>query len=385
MPRSEPLSSTRCYRCFRPCHLCFCEAIPQVNNRTPVLILQHRRERFHPFNTARVVNQSLDRCQLLAEHNADLVDRFGSMQLSDNVGLLYPGDEARLLTQLTPSECPDQLVIVDGTWHHAKTLMRDIPRLRSLPRYRLAPSSPGRYRIRREPNPHALSTLEATVAALSMIEPETAGLDRLLNVFDQMIDDQLTRSKSNWRQNQRRRRGAPNVPRVLTGDLNNVVVAYGEQEQGNRHKCHRLDRRKPMPIYWIAQRLISGETFQCAIDSRSLEDCEFLRHLRLTPEHIGSPVSINAFRERWQEFLRPGDQLAVYHQSTARLLENIDVMPAPSLILKSIHVDLHDEMPDVFRDGSGMNSETDGDSRTSQRLAGSVAFVRQLNSRYAHP
>ena len=37
---------------------CFCEAIPQIDNRTDVLILQHVGERFHPFNTARIVQKS---------------------------------------------------------------------------------------------------------------------------------------------------------------------------------------------------------------------------------------------------------------------------------------------------------------------------------------
>ena len=118
----------RCFRCFRPAELCFCESIPAVNNRTDVLILQHRRERFHPFNTARIVHQSLERCRLLVDHTVELASRFAAITLSENVGLLYPGNEAPLLTELPPSERPDQLVILDGTWHHAKNLVRDIPR-----------------------------------------------------------------------------------------------------------------------------------------------------------------------------------------------------------------------------------------------------------------
>ena len=59
----------RCYQCFRPMSLCFCEAIPQIDNRTDVLILQHVGERFHPFNTARIVQKALRRCHLIADHN----------------------------------------------------------------------------------------------------------------------------------------------------------------------------------------------------------------------------------------------------------------------------------------------------------------------------
>ncbi len=181
---AETPSSTRCFGCFRPRRLCFCATIPSINNRTPLLILQHRRERFHRFNTARIVHRALDRCRLMVGHNVELAERLESMPLHDDVGLLYPGDHSRLLSGLEPDECPKQLVVLDGTWHHVKTLMRDVPRLRTLPQYRLAPAEPGRYRIRREPNDYSLSTLEATVAALKSMEPETVGVDRLMFVFD---------------------------------------------------------------------------------------------------------------------------------------------------------------------------------------------------------
>jgi len=49
--------------------LCFCESIPRIDNRTNILILQHVGERFHPFNTARIVQKTLSRCHLIADHN----------------------------------------------------------------------------------------------------------------------------------------------------------------------------------------------------------------------------------------------------------------------------------------------------------------------------
>ena len=78
---------------------------------------------------------------------------------------------------------PRQLVIIDGTWHHAKTIVRDMPALHYVPRYRIAPDEPSRYRIRREPSAMFLSTVEATVAALRVLEPQTRGLDQQLGAF----------------------------------------------------------------------------------------------------------------------------------------------------------------------------------------------------------
>ena len=112
----------RCYQCFRPMRLCFCDAIPRIRNRTDVLILQHIGERSHPFNTARIVQRSLHRCRVISDHNQRLGSRH--LPIQKDAGLLYPANNAPKLTELTGSDRPRQLVIVDGTWHQAKTIVR---------------------------------------------------------------------------------------------------------------------------------------------------------------------------------------------------------------------------------------------------------------------
>ena len=150
---------TRCYDCYRPVESCFCDAIPEVDNRTDVLILQHQRERRHPFNTARIVNKALNRCRLIFDRNESFADR--DLAIIDGAALLYPSKDARLVSELTPEEMPSQLIVIDGTWDHAKALFRDVPQLHDLPRLKLNPSSPGQYRIRREPTEVGRSQLVA--------------------------------------------------------------------------------------------------------------------------------------------------------------------------------------------------------------------------------
>lgn len=360
--------STRCFRCYRPQNLCFCDAIEPVSHRTSVIILQHRRERFHPFNTARIVSQSLQQCDLFVAHNHELAQRFASLPLHADVGLLYPGPQSQLLSDLPPDRRPSQLVVLDGTWHQAKTLYRDIPRLHELPQYRLAPASPGRYRIRREPNAHALSTLEATVSALTALEPDNIALTKLTTAFDRMIGDQLRETTSNWRQNQSRRRGSANVPRVLTGELKNIVVAYGERESG-----------RPQPIYWTAVRLGSGERFDCAIESAAFQDSKLMQHLRLDERITDTAVTMSEFRSRWHAFLEPDDQLAIQHHGTAKLLRTVDADFAPVVILKAINVPAtSDEIPTP----NPKRVSSLASSRASERLQTAVDYVLQLNALY---
>ncbi len=340
------------------------------------MILQHRRERFHPFNTARIVQHALERSQLLVAHNVDLASQFSAMQLRNQVGLLYPGNEAEVLTELPADALPDQLIVIDGTWHQAKTLLRDIPRLQSLPRYCLAPSSPGRYRIRREPNDQSLSTLEATVAALRAIEPETPGLDRLTDVFDRMIGDQLKHKSTNWRRNARRQQTKTNRPRMLAGNLDNIVVAYGERERGRKEERGRGRHARALPVYWTAQRLVSGETFRCAIQSESLGDAEFRNRIRLSAGMCDDAVPVPSFRDRWRTFLKPTDRVVVFHQSTANLLKNVDPEFVTSLVLKSVNVD-----PEWGNTGNQPTQSLPMDeSRAAERLANAVRLVEYLHS-----
>ena len=72
---------------------------------------------------------------------------------------------ARELAELRGEERPRHLVILDGTWFHAKKIYDAHAWLRDLPHVQLTPNEPSRYRVRRQPRPQCLATLEAIVHA----------------------------------------------------------------------------------------------------------------------------------------------------------------------------------------------------------------------------
>jgi len=359
---------SRCYRCFRPQAACFCHAIPRIDNRTEVLIVQHRRERFHPFNTARIVRQALRNSHLVADHTCNLAQR---LRLLPRAGLLYPGPSARLISDLTADEIPQQLVILDGTWHHAKTLLREIPAIGALPRYRLAPARPSRYRIRRPPSATALSTLEATVAALRILEPQTPGFDELLRAFDIMVEGQLAHpgSAKGRRFQTRRDRTFKNVPRALLGDLQHIVVAYGEAAAGERGRR----RAAGPPISWLAQRLGTGEKFACTLIPLRPLDNVFLAHLALTRADFAAALSLDEARLRWAQFQRPTDIVTVIQPGTARLYSYLAGDRQFCLVLKSVDVE-------SFLTPSMSEWSEPNFGRAGARLANAIALVRQLNA-----
>ena len=322
----------RCYICFRPLELCYCDSIPRVSNRTQVLILQHVAERFHPFNTARIVKHGLRRCQIVVGHNSDFAS--GDLPVEPDAVLLYPEEDATSGIRYHVGPPPRQLIVVDGTWHQAKTIVRDCRQLQTLPRLRLAPAQPGRYRIRREPTPQSLSTVEATVQALSRLEPETPGLDQLLEAFEAMVTAQMARRSREQGTRQKVRSGGDyhKYPRALFLPPSQLVVAYGEAPP----KSQEVGADLRQPVNWLAQRMDVNERFEQVLEQAVTLPHRVREHMQLSgiaPEMCSTRTQ---FQQEWRQFLKPNDVLVVYHARTAQLLQQAVGPCGRTLVLKSI-------------------------------------------------
>lgn len=396
-PRTLPEGEyrQRCYSCYRPVAACFCDSIPKVANQTDVLILQHQRERSHPFNTARIVNKALERCELLFDRNESFARR--KLPIIDGAVLLYPGKESKLINELSADHKPTQLVIIDGTWDQAKTLFRDIPQLQTLPQYKLAPPSPGQYRIRLEPSSTSLSTLEATVQSLQHLEPDTKGLDKLVESFNRMVEQQLAHPNANYGDGSPRPKVETlNVPASFCRDPARIVVAWGEStpvENQPGMPWKEFNHRKKAaaklpPVFWIAQRLAESpgqsQNFCVAIKPQDKISPQNLRHLNLKEADIASGVELETFRQRWQQFLHPDDLLVVPNQQSMRLLESAGVTKHSGYeLLKSINCDPRNEFSGV---GEFLDSipwpvaSPTFPGRAGQRLAHAISLVKYLIS-----
>ncbi|MCP4867849.1 MAG: DTW domain-containing protein [Proteobacteria bacterium] len=223
-------SRPTCYRCFKPEFLCVCGSLEAIPNAVRVHVLQHPRERHHPIGTARLLRLGL---QSVRVHVLELVGRGGESKpaaLPPGAGLLYPSADARDLSVLPADERPEHLVVIDGTWSHAHQVHRDNPWISELPRYSLPEGEESRYRIRAEPRPECLSTVESVVRALRFLQPDLAGTDSLLAAFDAMIDAQIEASRRPSRHSVRKVRRGPSraVPNALKGPPDQIIALYTE-------------------------------------------------------------------------------------------------------------------------------------------------------------
>jgi DTW domain-containing protein YfiP len=182
------MSRPLCPRCCRPLSHCLCALIPSLHSRTHVLILQHPSEVKHALNTARLAALGLLNAELqVGERFEDLqawLHRPGYQSC-----LLFPGEGALPLDECAAGQ-PVQLVVPDGTWRKASKLLHVNPALAALPRVTLPAGAASRYRLRKAPMAGALSTIEAIVQALDILEAPQK-FDALLRPFEALIDGQI--------------------------------------------------------------------------------------------------------------------------------------------------------------------------------------------------
>jgi DTW domain-containing protein YfiP len=179
-----------CEHCRRPPVVCFCRYVQRMPTRTRVVLLQHPRERKIGVGTARMAHLSLP----------SSIMRVG-LDFSDDQAVreavagpqpayaLFPRPGAIGLAEL-PRDQPITLVVFDGSWSLARKLRRLNPALAALPHVAFTPRRPSDYRIRRQPRPMCVSTIEALVEALDVLEPDAGPFDRMLDPFRAMVEKQ---------------------------------------------------------------------------------------------------------------------------------------------------------------------------------------------------
>lgn len=276
------------------------------------MILQHPRESDVPINTARLAELQLEGAERYV--GTTLAELPGLRQrLQDPTApaiLLYPGEGARDL-HAEPPAGPVTLLVIDGTWWQARKLFRNNPELAALPRFSLTPNAPSRYRIRREPAAHCVSTIEAIGEALSVLEP--SGFDRtaLLRPFEAMVDYQLhyaeaQASRRHLTHRARKLERPPRPPALLLEREADLVVAYGEANAWAKGSPLGGDAEI---VHWTAERVSSGERFEALIKPRRALSPSFEAHARVDPARVLDGESFDTFRERWAMFARPRDVL----------------------------------------------------------------------------
>lgn len=371
----------RCYRCLRPAAMCRCAAMPTVPTRTRIVVLQHPHERMHPFGTARLVG--------LCMPNAEVHTAYGGLggvlhcepPLPADAAVLFPHRDAQDLEQMPAGEHPSALVVLDGTWAHARRLYRDNPWLQRLRHVRLHPRQPSRYRIRREPRADYVSTIEAIVQALQIVEPTTPRLEALLDAFDAMIDQQVAHVAAvtrNGRSKKPRQRPSRALSPLLADPR--LVVAYAESSLPGGDPGAEREL-----VQWAAVHVGTGAVFEAVLQpTRGGPSPYHLRHMGLSPDDLAAGESEAAARARFHSFTGPGAPIATWTQTTLDWGAPMRPHDAACTVLKTNYCNLRNRRASYLDEVVAREGLTPAPvgcrGRAAHRLGNALAVARWLQS-----
>lgn len=359
--------------------MCLCGLLPRIATRTEIAILQHPRERDHPFGTARLLALALPSARIAVAHGGWSGDLCLPLDLPKGAALLYPHPQATDLAALPPAERPATLVVLDGTWAHARRLYRHNPWLSALRHVCIRPSAPGRYRIRREPHPHCLSTLEAVVEALRILEPGAPDLDRLLAAFEGMVDRQLAHldvAVPHGRHKRPRRRPSRRLPERLADP--DLLIAYAESSRpgGDPTAPREL-------VQWCAVHLRSGAVFEALLrPAGGLPAAAHLRHMGLDAGELRAGLPLAEARRAFGRFAGSSAPVAAWSPSMFTFAAPLLEADREQLCLKAAWCNVRNRRPGVLEEVVRREELTpvpvavQGRART--RLGNAVAIARWL-------
>jgi DTW domain-containing protein len=335
-----------CPRCRRPESVCYCGYLTRIDTKTRIVLLQHPRERDMAIGTAHMASLCLPNSALFVGFDWEKCRALGPL-LSDPerpAVLLYPGDGAIELNSPPPSGAVT-LVVVDGTWANTKKMVRKNPILAKLPRVSFRPDRPSEYRIRREPAHECVSTIEALMYVLGILEGDDRRFQRLMLPFRKMIDLQLQCKAQRTAPRIRNRR--PNKPQrstaieVLRRGADKIVCVGGE---ANAWPCRDLEHRSAYPdeiVQWVARRLSSGERFEFFAAPQNPLSPSTPSHLDIDAAVLHAGGDIGTLLERWRCFVQEDDIICSWGRyATSLFVRSGGYLPPNQFDLRLIAKDL---------------------------------------------
>jgi len=345
-----------CERCGRPAVGCWCRDLPRLDTRTRVVLVQHPREARTAIGTARMAHLCLPNSALFVGETVD--DPLLLAEISDPARpavLLFPAPDAPDILA-APPEGPVTLVVVDGTWSQAGKLVRRNLRLAALPRYAFRPPRASEYRIRREPRPDCVSTIEALAFVLGALEGAPDRARALLEPFRRMVDFQVGFIARDRRPRMRMRsEGAPppfDPTAPLAAHRGDLVLAAAEANGWPRPRKGRAlpdaatvppdGTGRDEPVHWVAFRPATGERFEAVIAPRAPLAPATVAHTGIPEAALRDGETPEAFLERWRAFLRPGDALCTWGRHAIDLVsDHPGAVPATWIDARRVARELH--------------------------------------------
>lgn len=221
-----------CQVCRRAKKHCLCKYIKPFNNAFHFVILMSVAEaKYQRTGSGRLAHLTLRNSEIIVGNDFTEDRRVNEIindEKTDKL-ILYPGKNAVTFAQLEADRAGDKcgtaisypekplyVFVIDGTWRGAKSMMFHSENLKKIPCISFEHSYLSNFRIKRQPEEHCVSTIEAIYYLLKEAEehgflPPGNEKEALPDIFNRMVEIQLEYS----RQHRHRREDNPKVREKL--------------------------------------------------------------------------------------------------------------------------------------------------------------------------
>ncbi len=216
---SEPKFREMCLNCRQPHFNCYCSHIESFDPGVKYVILTHPIEVRRRIATGRMSHLCLDQSELIVGHDYTRNSKVNSILADQNYHcvILYPGRASINISSWTPLEKASlvpsgkklAIFVIDGTWNTARKMLHLSSNLKALPQICFTPTRLSTFRVRKQPAPECVSTIEAIHQCIELLGAPDREHDKLLRVFDRLVEQQLVFvERANSRHTRRSKRSA---------------------------------------------------------------------------------------------------------------------------------------------------------------------------------
>jgi len=194
--------------------------------------------------------------------------------------------------------------------------------LQTLPRYAFATPEPSQYRIRKEPRPEYVSTIEALMHVLGVLEGDPVRVRALLDPLRTMVDRQLDCQASAPKRTSYRRPRGPSperglrLPPAIANRFDDLVCIVGE---ANAWPYSQAGERADELVHWVAHRLSTGETFERVVAPMGQLSPTTLFHTELDASTLAAGGGRAGLVTDFASFLRPNDVVCAWGHYASEL------------------------------------------------------------------
>jgi hypothetical protein len=178
-----------CPNCGLAQIVCICDKIEKISLKNKVSVIIPEVESNKSSNTGGLVKVALENSEVFIRGKKDEVFNPDDVLLNEYQNLiLYTGGRELTHEYIKSFDKPINLIVPDGTWTTAPKIVTREEKFYTIPKISLFSPPKSQYKIRKHPNPYYISTFEAILYSLEIIENDSLLKDKLLNYFLMKID-----------------------------------------------------------------------------------------------------------------------------------------------------------------------------------------------------